>query len=553
MMPDGNTTQTAARIELQTGHLGGTSRLPDNGFGPRPVVAGKFLSVGGQRFYVKGVTYDAFKPDQDGREYTDLDIVRRDFSLMADSGLNAVRIPHTTPPVELLDIAQDVGLRVMVGLSAEQYIGYLIDTHKAPDIDKLIADRMKACAAHPALLCYALGNEIPASVARWLGRKKIERYLRRLYDVAKDVDPDGLVTYVNYPTTEYLQLPFLDFVSFNVYLEEPDRFEAYLLRLQNLAGDRPVLMSEHGLDGMRNGTELQAQTIEWQIHTTFAAGYAGAFIFSWTDEWFRGGADVNDWAFGLTTRQREPMLSLMAAQEAFEQTPFGPFDAWPRVSVVVCAYNAEDTIRDCCEGLAALDYPDFEVIVVDDGSVDRSGAIASEYDVEVIRTENQDLSHARNVGLEASTGEVVAYIDSDAWPDPSWLRYLVAAFARSAHAAIGGWNIAPAGDGLIAECVANSPGRPLHVLTSDDEAEHIPGVCMAFRRDILRDIGGFDTHFKAAGDDVDICWRLIDSDMTIGFAHGAFVWHRHRNSFREFWWQQLGYGDAEALLETTSC
>ena len=60
--------------------------------------------------------------------------------------------------------------------------------------------------------CYALGNEISASVVRWVGPRRIERYLRRLYDVVKREDPDGVVTYVNYPTTEYLRLDFLDLV-----------------------------------------------------------------------------------------------------------------------------------------------------------------------------------------------------------------------------------------------------------------------------------------------------------------------------------------------------
>src|SRR5205823_7616269 len=113
-------------------------------------------------------------------------------------------------------------------------------------------------AAHPALLCYALGNEIPSTMARWLGRRRIERYLKRLCHAVKEEDPDGLVTYVNYPTTEYLQLPFLDLVCFNVYLESQERFEAYLARLQNIAGDRPLIMSELGLDGLRNGEGVQA-------------------------------------------------------------------------------------------------------------------------------------------------------------------------------------------------------------------------------------------------------------------------------------------------------
>src|SRR2546430_10575049 len=82
---------------------------------------------------------------------------------MAANGINAVRIPHTTPPRRLLDIASHHGLRVMVGLSAEQYVGYLIDRRPgAPDVEALIRNRVRVCARHSALLCYALGNEIPA-------------------------------------------------------------------------------------------------------------------------------------------------------------------------------------------------------------------------------------------------------------------------------------------------------------------------------------------------------------------------------------------------------
>src|SRR5262249_28739639 len=149
-----------------------------------------------------------------------------------------------------------------------------------------------------------LGNEIPGTTVRWLGRHRVQRYLRHLYDVVKAEDPDALVTYVNYPTTEYLDLPFLDLVSFNVYLESQERFEAYLARLQNVSGDRPLLMSELGLDSVRNGEDRQAESLAWQVRTAFGAGCAGVFVFAWTDEWYRGGADVDDWRFGLTDCER---------------------------------------------------------------------------------------------------------------------------------------------------------------------------------------------------------------------------------------------------------
>src|SRR2546430_15057092 len=106
---------------------------------------------------------------------------------MAANGINTVRIPHTMPPRSLLWAARRHGLRVMVGLSAEQYLGFLIDRKKSvADIEALVRAKVRECAGHPALLCYALGNEIPSTMARWLGRRKIERYLKRLYRVIKE-------------------------------------------------------------------------------------------------------------------------------------------------------------------------------------------------------------------------------------------------------------------------------------------------------------------------------------------------------------------------------
>lgn len=515
----------------------------------RPHVSGKFIFVGDEKLYIRGVTYGAFRPDEDGNEFHNQEVVERDFALMAANGMTAVRIPHTTPPRSLLDAAQRHGLHVMVGLSAEQYVGYLIDQKDAPDVEDLVRAKIRSCAGHPALLCYAIGNEIPASIVRWLGHRRVERYLELLYRAVKDEDPEGLVTYVNYPTTEYLQLPFLDLLCFNVYLESRDRLEAYLPRLQNIAGDRPLIMSEVGLDSLRNGEDTQADVLDWQVRSAFAAGCTGAFIFAWTDEWYRGEDALDEWAFGLTDWDRCPKPALAAVRRAFAEVPFPVDLPWPRVSVVVCSYNGASTIRDCCEGLLKLKYPDFEVIIVDDGSVDATSAIASEYNFKVIRTENRGLSNARNTGLKAATGEIVAYIDDDAYPDPHWLTYLASTFLNTNYVGVGGPNITPPDDGPIAACVANSPGNPTHILLSDQEAEHIPGCNMAFRKTALEAIGGFDPQFRVAGDDVDVCWRLRQRGWSLGFNPAAMVWHHRRNSIRAYMKQQLGYSRAEAMLE----
>ncbi len=515
----------------------------------RPCTKGKFIFVGDEKLYVRGVTYGPFRSDDNGCEYHCPEAVERDFGLMAENGINAVRT-YTVPPRWLLDAAQRHGLRVMVGLPWEQHITFLDDRKRTRAIEDGVRAGVRACAGHPAVLCYTIGNEIPASIVRWYGRRRVERFLERLYRAAKAEDPDGLVTYVNYPTTEYLQLPFIDLACFNVYLESQERLEAYLARLHNIAGERPLIMAEIGLDSRRHGEETQASVLDWQVRTTFAAGCAGAFVFAWTDEWHRGGYDIEDWDFGLTDRDRRPKPALATVREAYAEVPFPKHLTWPRISVVVCSYNGSRTIRECCEGLQELEYPNFEVIVVNDGSTDSMAEIVKEFDgFRLINTQNRGLSSARNTGLEATTGEIVAYIDDDARPDPRWLTYLAATFLKMEHVGVGGPNIAPPGDGLIAECVAHSPGGPVHVLLSDREAEHIPGCNMAFRKNALQAVGGFDPQFRIAGDDVDLCWRLQQRGWTLGFSPAAMVWHHPRDSVKAYLKQQLNYGKAEALLE----
>src|SRR5260370_9193787 len=140
----------------------------------RLMAKGKFLFAGDDKFYVKGVTYGAFRPDDQRREYWDLQKIEADFAQMAANGLNAVRIPHTMPPRSLLDAALRYGLRVMVGLSAEQFVGYLIDRKQAPDIDEVVRTKVRTVSDHPALLCYAIGIEIPAPVPALLISHRVD-------------------------------------------------------------------------------------------------------------------------------------------------------------------------------------------------------------------------------------------------------------------------------------------------------------------------------------------------------------------------------------------
>ena len=511
-------------------------------------VRGRGFLVGTHPLSLRGVTYGAFRPNGAGDPFPEPEQVARDFAAMVHHGVNAVRV-YTPPPRWLLDQAQAEGLRVLAGLCWEQHVAFLESRAEAKARADAIRLSVRASAGHPAVLAYAIGNEVPASIVRWYGRRRIEDWLRRLAEISREESPDTLVTYVSYPTTEYLELPFVDFHAFNVYLEARERFSAYLARLHNLADERPLVMTELGVDSLRHGEKRQAEVVDWLVRESFDSGCAGTFVFGWTDEWFRGGEEIQDWAFGLTTRERRPKPALHALAGIYgARTVVAPPDDAPRVSVVCCSFNGEPTIRDTLEGLARLDYPDYEVIVVDDGSTDATAAIARSYGAQVVSTPNQGLSAARNVGLRTASGEIVAYIDDDAYPEPDWLTHLVRGFRQGGFCGVGGPNLLPPEDGPTAECVAHAPGGPCHVLLTDREAEHIPGCNMAFQKTWLERVGGCDPQFRAAGDDVDLCWRLQEAGGRLGFHPSAVVWHHRRGSLRRYWKQQVGYGKAEALL-----
>jgi GT2 family glycosyltransferase/sugar lactone lactonase YvrE len=511
---------------------------------------GKFLCAGGERFLVKGVTYGTFAPDAQGYQLPARQQIADDFRLMADLGINTVRT-YTAPRRDLLDEAARNGLRVMIGLPWSQHVAFLDDRRLKRDIRHQLTAQVRELGDHPAVLMFALGNEIPPGVVRWHGRVGVERFLRGLYQDAKAAAPESLFTYVNFPPTEFLDLSFLDVCAFNVYLHHEPQLRAYLARLQNVATHKPLLLAEAGADSIREGEAGQAEITSMHIRVAFEEGACGAVAFAWTDEWWRGGHPVEDWKFGLVDRERRPKLAAHAVARAFENAPF-PRELraqWPRVSVIVCAYNAAETLEDNLTSLDNLTYPDYEVILVNDGSGDATSEIARRHArVRVIDIPNGGLSAARNVGLSEATGEIVAYTDADTRVDRDWLTYLVQPFLTSEVVASGGPNVVPSDDAPMAQCIARAPGGPTHVLLDDRIAEHVPGCNMAFRRDALLAIDGFNPLYLRAGDDVDVCWRLQARGWKIGFAASALVWHHHRSSVNAYWRQQVGYGEGETWL-----
>jgi O-antigen biosynthesis protein len=550
---------SAAHKNIDTQGPRPAASLP--GAGPRRWrVDGKFFRRGQQRMRIKGVTYGPFAPVSGDERFPSPERVAGDFALMRAAGINAIRTYHL-PPTWLLDLAGLHGLSALIDVPWSKHLCFLDSERAQREARQAVVEAARRGLNHPALLACSIGNEVPPNVVRWHGARRVERFLAELFDAVKQVDADALVTYANFPSTEYLDLSFLDFATFNVYLHDEGAFCRYLLRLQNLVGDRPLLLGELGMDTMRHGEVEQSQFLAGHLRHAMLMGLAGAFVFSWTDDWHTGGQPVRDWAFGITGADRQPKPAYRALHHVFAATPTELLGHGARVSIVVCSFNGGRTLEQCVRSLLAIDYPDFEIIVVDDGSTDDTRTILSALLsalppvngpgerplLRIIQQENQGLSAARNAGMQAATGDIIAYTDADCFADADWLTHLVYHFQRCDAAAVGGPNLSP-DDGRLAGCVAAAPGQPTHVLVSDQEAEHIPGCNMAFRREALLAIRGFDPLFRKAGDDVDVCWRLQQAGRWITFAPGAFVWHHRRQGPRAYFRQQAGYGEAEALL-----
>ncbi len=515
----------------------------------RAAVDGKFFRVGDRKFFPKGVAYGPFSPDSADPHFPSREQVARDFAQIRELGANLVRV-YYVPPRWLLDLAAEHELRVLVDIPWSKHLCFLDSPRLRDEARAAVRNAVRSCDRHPAVFAFSVANEIPADIVRWSGARAVAAFIDELVAEAKYADPGCLCTFTNFPPTEFLRPHSLDFVSFNVYLHQRQTFENYLARLQMIADSKPLLLCEFGIDSTREGEDRKCEILSWQIESAFRSGLAGAIVFSFTDDWWHAGQRVEDWHLGLTTPDRKPKDSFYAVQTAFRQAPYFPLQRYPRVSVVVASYEGGRTLRACLDSLERLNYPDYEVILLDDGSTDDTPAIALAHPrFRCVRhPRNLGLSVARNTGIAAASGEIIAFTDADCRPDEDWLRHLVGDLLNGNFAGVGGHNLLPPDAPCVSAAVMVSPGGPAHVMLTDREAEHIPGCNMAFYKWALDEVRGFDPTFRKAGDDVDLCWRMQQRGLRIGFSPAGFVWHNRRSTIRAYLRQQYGYGEAEALL-----
>ena len=427
------------------------------------------------------MAYGPFAPNAAGQPFASPEQTAGDFAQIRELGANLIRVYHV-PAKWFLDLAAEHKLKVLIDIPWNKHLCFLDSPAQRAAAGEAVRRAVFACARHPAVFAFSVANEIPPDIVRWSGAQAVADFIDDLVHEAKRADPECLCTFTNYPPTEFLRPQSVDFLCFNVYLHQEQPFKNYLARLQMLAESKPLLLGEFGMDSLREGEACQGELLEWQIEGAFRGGLAGAVVFTFTDDWWRGGRQIEDWKMGLTTRDRQPKAAFGIVQKMFRAAPYFPLPRSPKVSVVVASYNGERTLKACLDSLERLNYPDYEVILVDDGSTDTTRQIAFAHpNVRYFRHEkNLGLSVARNTGIAAATGEIIAFTDSDCRADEDWLYYLVGSLVESDFAGMGGPNLLPPEDSLVAAAVMASPGGPAHVMLSDRQAEHIPGCNMAF-------------------------------------------------------------------------
>lgn len=208
-----------------------------------------------------------------------------------------------------------------------------------------------------------------------------------------------------------------------------------------------------------------------------------------------------------------------------------------RVSVVINTYNRSASLRTTLSALRQQTYADFEVVVVAGPCTDATPLVRAEWAdaVRWIECPAVHLGQSRNLGIAAAAGEVVAFLDDDAIPDPHWLAELVAGYDTDC-AGVGGWVYDYTGYQFQhACCVCDRQARPYfdarpplwaYTRPHGDYFVHFLGTNASFRRTALVAVGGFDEEIEYYLDETDLCLRLTDAGFRLRPLAGAAVYHK---------------------------
>ena len=189
---------------------------------------------------------------------------------------------------------------------------------------------------------------------------------------------------------------------------------------------------------------------------------------------------------------------------------------------------------------------------MDDASLDHTVSVVKGFDVRLIsQPKNKGQSAARNAGVRAAKGEIIAFMDSDCTADPNWLRELLPYFHDPRLALIGGYVDTPKAFSRLDHYEAvQSPlnmGEKPVVGRGKDSVFYVPTCNMLVQRDIYLQAAGLDERLRV-GEDVDFCWKLMSLGYRLMYTPKGRVQHKHPNRLFENFRRRFDYGTSEAVL-----
>lgn len=213
-----------------------------------------------------------------------------------------------------------------------------------------------------------------------------------------------------------------------------------------------------------------------------------------------------------------------------EQEPV-PLTRYPKVSVLISAHNEERMIESAIKAAIAIDYPDYEVVVIDDGSTDATRAIIEIYVVRgrvrlIAKNQNEGKAMALNDALPCLNGEIILIMDADAEPVPAILHFLLPHFEHARVAAVTGNPRVKNVDTFLARLQLIEFTSIVSLLRRSQRIwgriMTVSGVVTAFRKSALLDVGGFSPEMPT--EDIELTWKLQKRFWDIRYEPRALAW-----------------------------
>ena len=227
---------------------------------------------------------------------------------------------------------------------------------------------------------------------------------------------------------------------------------------------------------------------------------------------------------------------------------------YPLVTIIIPAYNCESTIAKCLDSLARLRYPHYEIIIIDDGSTDKTPQILQRYkEIRITRTENSGPSRARNIGIQKALGEFIAFTDADCIIAENWLEELLKGFVDDTVAGVGGDQQSPADEtpfGRNVQDFMKTVGFVADYLKTNKEiipTKHNPTCNVMYRKSVLLEAGFFDENLWP-GEDVEMDLKIGRLGYRLYYNPDAVVRHYRPKSAEAFSRMMKRYGWAQGWL-----